>query len=69
MVSGDKDFYQLGYNNLYFADYKKKEHLNLTRNQAKEELRKKIILGDCSDNRSILYKIKITKNQKNIFCK
>lgn len=67
VVSGDKDFYQLGYPNLYFADYKKKEILNLTRNQAKEELRKKIINGDCSDNiKSILHNIKISKKDKNI---
>tara|TARA_B100001123_G_scaffold221511_1_gene249700 strand:+ start:537 stop:1379 length:843 start_codon:yes stop_codon:yes gene_type:complete len=66
VVSGDKDFYQLGYPNLYFADYKKKEYLNLTRNQAKEELRLKIINGDCSDNiKPILQNIKLTKSEKN----
>lgn len=66
IVSGDKDFYQLGYKNLYFADYKKKEHLNLTRPQAKEELRMKIINGDCSDNiKPILTNIKISKSEKN----
>lgn len=66
VVSGDKDFYQLGYKNLYLADYKKKEHLNLTRPQAKEELRHKIINGDCSDNiKSILYNIKLSKSEKN----
>jgi 5'-3' exonuclease len=66
VVSGDKDFYQLGYNNLYFADYKKKEHLNLTRPQAKEALRHKIINGDCSDNiKSILQNVKLTKVEKN----
>lgn len=66
IVSGDKDFYQLGYNNLFFADYKKKDLLNLTNNQAKEELRMKIINGDCSDNiKPILYNIKISKSEKN----
>lgn len=66
VVSGDKDFYQLGYKNLYFADYKKKEHLNLTRPQAKEELRQKIINGDCSDNiKPILQNIKLSKTEKN----
>ena len=45
---------------------KKKNHLNLTRNQAKEELRKKIIKGDCSDNiKSILHNIKLNKSEKN----
>ena len=66
VVSGDKDFYQLGYKNLYFADYKKKEHLNLTRPQAKEELRQKIINGDCSDNiKPILQNVKLSKAEKN----
>ena len=66
IVSGDKDFYQLGYPNLYFADYKKKEHLNLTRPQAKEELRLKIINGDCSDNiKPILQNVKLSKSEKN----
>lgn len=50
LVSGDNDFLQLGYDNLFFADYKKKNLIKLTREQAKEELEQKIINGDCSDN-------------------
>ena len=50
LVSGDQDFLQLGYNNLYFADYKKKDLLTLTQEQAKQNLSLKIINGDCSDN-------------------
>jgi 5'-3' exonuclease len=50
LVSGDNDFLQLGYKNLYFADYKKKELKNLSREEAKKALEQKIITGDCSDN-------------------
>jgi 5'-3' exonuclease len=50
LVSGDNDFLQLGYENLYFADYKKKELKKLSREEAKEALEQKIINGDCSDN-------------------
>jgi 5'-3' exonuclease len=50
LVSGDNDFLQLGYNNLYFADYKKKELFQLSKEESKEALKQKIINGDCSDN-------------------
>ena len=50
LISGDQDFYQLGYNNLYFADYKKKELIQFTKKEAKNQLYLKIINGDCSDN-------------------
>ena len=50
LVSGDNDFLQLGYDNLYIADYKKKEMIHLTTTEAKEALRQKIVTGDCSDN-------------------
>jgi 5'-3' exonuclease len=68
IISGDKDFYQLGYNNLYFADYKNKGTiLNLTKSQAKEELRKKIVNGDCSDNIPPIYKnMKLSKKEKDL---
>jgi 5'-3' exonuclease len=50
IVSGDNDFLQLGYDNLYFADYKKKDLIQLTKDEARETLLQKIINGDCSDN-------------------
>jgi len=50
LVSGDNDFLQLGYDKLYFADYKKKDLIQLTKEEAKEALHQKIINGDCSDN-------------------
>ncbi len=50
LVSGDQDFYQLGYDNLYFADYKKKDLIQFTKKEAKNQLYLKIINGDCSDN-------------------
>ena len=64
IVSGDKDFYQLGYPNLYFADYKKKELLNFTRKEAKNELLLKIINGDCSDNIPSIFVEKISNKMK-----
>jgi 5'-3' exonuclease len=50
LVSGDNDFLQLGRDNLYFINYKTKKPLLLTRDEAKELLKQKILNGDCSDN-------------------
>ena len=50
LVSGDQDFLQLGRENLKFIDYKKKTFLSLTKDEAKEKLKEKILTGDCSDN-------------------
>lgn len=51
IVSGDADFLQLGYKNLYIADYKKKNTMiHLTHEEAREALRRKIVVGDNSDN-------------------
>jgi 5'-3' exonuclease len=50
IISGDNDFLQLGYKNLYIADYKKKDLIHLSREEAREALRQKIVSGDCSDN-------------------
>jgi 5'-3' exonuclease len=50
LVSGDKDFLQLGRENLMFINYKSKKPFTLTNDQAKEELKLKILNGDCSDN-------------------
>ena len=50
LVSGDQDFLQLGRENLHFIDYKKKTFLTLTKDEAKEKLKDKILTGDCSDN-------------------
>lgn len=68
LVSGDQDFYQLGYPNLYFCDYKKKDHLNFTRKEAKEKLKEKIIMGDKSDNICNIFpkNIKIPKKRKEL---
>jgi len=68
LISGDQDFYQLGYSNLYLCDYKKKEHLNFTRQEAKEKLIEKIIMGDKSDNICSIFpkNIKISKKRKDL---
>jgi 5'-3' exonuclease len=50
IISGDNDFLQLGYNSLYIADYKKDNLIHLTKEEAREALRQKIVSGDCSDN-------------------
>jgi 5'-3' exonuclease len=67
IVSGDNDFLQLGYNKLYIADYKKTDLIHLTREEAREALRKKIVSGDCSDNiPSIFINQKINNKIKNL---
>ena len=66
LVSGDNDFLQLGYNNLYFADYKKKELFQLSKEEAKEALRQKIINGDCSDNIPSIFKDKISNKRRKL---
>jgi 5'-3' exonuclease len=50
LISGDKDFLQLGRENLIFINYKSKELFTLTVEEAKEQLKLKILNGDCSDN-------------------
>jgi 5'-3' exonuclease len=50
IVSGDNDFLQLGYDKLFIADYKKDHLIHLSKEEAREALRQKIVTGDCSDN-------------------
>jgi 5'-3' exonuclease len=50
LISGDKDFLQLGRPNLIFLNYKSKKGITLTPDEAKEALKNKILNGDCSDN-------------------
>ena len=50
LISGDQDFLQLGRENLIFLNYKSKKPIQLTVEEAKEALKKKILTGDCSDN-------------------
>ncbi len=50
IISGDNDFLQLGHDKLYIADYKKDTLIHLTKDEAREALRLKIVSGDCSDN-------------------
>jgi len=49
IMSGDQDFYQLGRNNVHFINYKTKKPVVFTKDQAKLELHKKILVGDKSD--------------------
>ena len=49
LISGDEDFKQLGRPNLFFINFKTKKLLELTLEDAKLILHKKILLGDKSD--------------------
>ena len=67
LISGDNDFLQLGYDKLYFGDYRKKILFQLTKEEAKNKLKEKILNGDCSDNiPSIFFKKKINKTMKKL---
>ena len=64
LISGDNDFLQLGYDKLYIADYKKKGLIHMTREEAREALRQKIVSGDCSDNIPSIFPPNIKNNIK-----
>ena len=49
LVSGDEDFLQLGRDKLTFINYKKKRPFVLTKDEASQALKNKIINGDPSD--------------------
>lgn len=49
LVSGDADFLQLGRDNLTFINYKAKKPIVLSKEQAAQALKEKIITGDTSD--------------------
>jgi len=49
LISGDEDFLQLGRKNLYFINFKTKKSKELSIEEAKIALHKKILLGDKSD--------------------
>jgi len=49
LVSGDEDFLQLGRDKLIFINYKKKKPFVLTKDEANQALKNKIINGDPSD--------------------
>jgi len=55
LVSGDEDFLQLGSDDLYFVNYKKKKLFQLTSEEAADKLRLKLICGDKSDNIKCIY--------------
>lgn len=65
VVSGDEDFLQLGNENVYFAQYKKKKLFQLTKTEAAQKLHEKIVSGDSSDNIPPIFKGKrIPKDDK-----
>ena len=70
LISGDKDFLQLGRENLIFLNYKAKKPIVLTNEEAKDALKNKILTGDCSDNICSIFpkdkKILSLKNRKEL---
>jgi 5'-3' exonuclease len=50
IISGDDDFKQLGRKNLFFLDYRKKVHTELSKEEALQSLKLKVLNGDKSDN-------------------
>lgn len=66
IVSGDEDFLQLGDDNVYFANYRKKKVFQLTKDEANNALIKKIVEGDCSDNIPSIFKGKRIPNKKSL---
>ena len=65
LVSGDEDFKQLGRANLFFINFKTKTPLELSLEEAKYSLHKKVLLGDKSDCiKSIFPKKFSTKTKK-----
>ncbi len=63
IISGDNDFLQLGHDKLYIADYKKDYLIHLTKEEAREALRQKIVGGDCSDNIPSIFKDQTISNK------
>jgi 5'-3' exonuclease len=64
IISSDKDFLQLGRDNITFINYKNKKFINISEDEAQLLLKKKILFGDKSDCiKSII--VKNTKIKKN----
>jgi 5'-3' exonuclease len=66
LVSGDEDFKQLGRPNLYFINFKTKKPLELSIDDAKILLHKKILLGDKSDCIKSIFPLKFPTKIKKI---
>jgi 5'-3' exonuclease len=49
LVSGDEDFLQLGRPSIQFVNYKQKKPFTLTDQEARNALKKKLLMGDKSD--------------------
>lgn len=67
VISGDEDFKQLGRPNLYFVNFKIKKPIELSIDEAKIILHKKILLGDKSDCIKTIFPPRFsTKIKKNL---
>lgn len=49
IISGDSDFLQLGNENIYFYNFKSKNIINITKEEANKNLLNKILFGDKTD--------------------
>jgi 5'-3' exonuclease len=65
IMSGDEDFLQLGRPNLFFINFKIKKPFELTIEEAKYNLHKKLLLGDKSDCIPTIFN-KSIKNKKEL---
>ena len=64
LISGDEDFYQLGRPNLFFLNFKTKKPFQITPEDAKYALHKKVLLGDKSDCIKSIFPNKFSKQIK-----
>jgi 5'-3' exonuclease len=64
LISGDSDFLQLGRENLFFINFKNKKYIQISKDEAKLSLHKKVILGDKSDCISTILPHKFSLSKK-----
>jgi len=68
LISGDKDFLQLGRENIYFINFKIKKSVQYTKEEAKILLHKKILLGDKSDCITSIFPKNFSTSKKKELC-
>ena len=66
LLSGDKDFLQLGRDHLYFINFKTKKPYQISKDEAKLLLHAKILLGDKSDCITSIFPSRFPLDKKKI---